>query len=290
MMFPFILISLLSVGLACLMFESPEEDDRDVIDDDHAADDFVGDHASHPISSILDDDDGDETNFGSPNLPEDRSLDQSDAKNGVFIALSNEVGESGNTLIGGAGDDVIRTSKLPDYDGNTSLNWFASHLGAGKNVVFGGSGDDVVESSDGDTVFGGAGSDTFIVFTDPDRIDQDDSEVKIEDFDQGNDVIIVQLSPSVLNGGDATRQDLHRRIDLDIDEGNSIIRFDGRVIFAVVGIHGLSIGVQNDVDLNVSAEDIHRILDVRDLHLCLLDGTPIEGDVPDVIISSFPPV
>ena len=283
----FILISLLTVGFACLIFDDPEEDDRDVADEDHAVDDFVDDNASHPISSISDNDDDDEINSGSPNLPDDQSLDQSDAENGVFIALSNETGESGNTLIGGSGDDVIRTSKLPDYDGNTSLNWFASHLGAGKNLVFGGSGDDIVESTDGDTVFGGTGSDTLIFFTDPDRIDQDNSEVKIKDFEQGNDVIIVQLPPDVSIGGDTTRQDLYFKIDLNFEEGNSIVRFDGQVVLVIEGIQALSIGVPDDGDLNFPIEDIHRISDVRDLHLLSLDGTPIESDVPDVIISSF---
>lgn len=287
-MTPFIIISLLSISLVGLMFESPPDDDLDADKVDGLDSDNMDDELLDPVS----DPDNSAVNVegatGSPNLPDDDSLDRSGATDDVFIALRNEMDVSGNTMSGGAGDDFIRTSRLPDYDGATSLNWFAAHLGAGGNLVFGGEGDDTIEMSEGDTAFGGAGDDTFVVVTDPVAVDPEENGAEIEDFELGNDIVFVQLPPNISNNVDSEmRSNLHSQIQLDFADGNTNVIFDGNPILKLEGIHEISIGVQEDADRDVPISDIHNMSDVRSLDLVGLDGLPISGDPPDIIVSRY---
>lgn len=287
-MTPIIIMSLLSIGLIGLIFEFPQEEDRDVDNSDSADDGELG---GEPLNLFPTPENGAEdveADTESPNLPRDGRLNQSGADDDVFIVLTNNTGMSGNTLSGGAGDDFIRTSRLPDYDGVSSLNLFAAHLGSGGNLVFGGVGDDTVEMSVGDTAFGGIGDDTFVVVADPEAIDPDESSAEIKDFRSGNDIIFLQLPPDISFEKDSDApSDLHSKIEIIFSDGNTSILFDGNSILTLEGIHDISIGVQENTEREVPITDIRNFSDVRSLGLVGLDGLPVSAAAPDIIVSRY---
>lgn len=287
-MTPLILMSLLSIGLVGLIFVTNSDDSSDIDQADETGRDEAADDRTDLIPLSNSNAEGVEADAGSPNLPDDESPDQSEAENNVYIALTNNTDVSGNTLSGGSGDDYIRTSRLPDYDGATSLNWFAAHLGAGGNLVFGGAGDDTVEMSPGDTAFGGVGDDTFIIVSDPVAIDPSESGAEIHDFEQGSDIIFVQLPPAEPGSiNQSSEYDIHSHIVINFDGDNTNIYFHGKPLLILKGLHDVSVGVQEDAERDVPISDIHNISNIRGLHLVDLDGRPLAGDAPDIIVSRY---
>lgn len=287
-MTPLILISLLSIGLIGLVFNTYSDDSDDDDRTEKPISDEMESNKADPVLFPSTSHEGIDDGVESPNLPDDKNLDQSNSKEDVFIALSENTSVSGNTLSGGSGDDFIRTSQLPDYDGNTTLNWFATHLGAGGNLVFGGAGDDTIEISKGDIALGDAGDDTFIIVVDPIAIDPDEGIAEVHDFEQNNDIIFVQLPPVEMENADQQSENsILNKIELNFDSESTQLSFDGRILLSIKGSHNLSVGVQEDGSRNVPISDIHNFLDIRGLGLVDLDGVQLTGDRPDIIVSRY---
>lgn len=280
-----LILSLLSVGLLGMIFDSTADN---YCDEDEDGGVFDNDSREGPPDLFLEDDNDDyECEVNTTNSSKFDEIDPGERIEDMFISLSDSTGITDNVLYGGAGDDFIRTSRLPEYDGVSSQDTFINHLGAGGNTVYGGVGNDIIEVSD-DLAFGGAGDDTFIVISDPTILEMNEESTTISDFEIGNDIIFIQLPPE---SSDSENSDaplsLHSELKVEMLDGNAVIMFRSTPILRLENIHQISLGVQEGKNQSFPISGIDNISNVRHLGLVDLDGISISGEPPDVIVSRY---
>jgi Ca2+-binding RTX toxin-like protein len=131
----------------------------------------------------------------------ERSIVYGDARNNsITISVSNPIGDEGDFIDGGAGNDTITAANTNDeIYGGDGADFVRAN--GGNDLVDGGSGNDTLDGGDGDDVVsGGTGNDVVKGGRGNDTLHGDDGD-DIVDGGDGNDVMTGGLGVDTMLGG-----------------------------------------------------------------------------------------
>lgn len=147
-------------------------------------------------------------------------------------------GKGTDTIFGGEGDDTLIGHNSSDYlDGGAGNDILYSDLEDGRvttfdgfDTVLGGDGNDSLHIAGGDIAVGGAGADSFYIYSDA----QPSATATLNDFDSSEDLVVIYYDE--LAGEAAPTLTIS-----DSDDGaNTIASLDGIEVALLLGVNGLT--------------------------------------------------
>lgn len=156
--------------------------------------------------------------------------------------------DSGSTTIsGGEGDDTLVGNAESQYY-HSATKMISQYQTDGADSISGGEGDDYIVSSDGDTVHSGSGADTISVFG---------GNVEILDFDESEDVLVVEVPGGDPLGNPETDPSYNLDDRLSLERSGEIldIHLDGESIMSIRCGAETSVAYYN----NLNSDELHYL-------------------------------
>ncbi len=172
------------------------------------------------------------------------------------------VAEDIASLSGGDGDDYLRGNYDKAVDRPQGSDFFADHTNDGPNVLDGGAGNDRIDFDTEDKVTGGDGADSLTGYLEV----SPDEAASISDFDPAEDNLTIWVEKGASD------------VTLGVENGNTLIVQDGKVLATIQGQSSLTLGYQV-----MQSNGDFAVVDANGDVIDRADVDVVVGDYPTVV-------